>query len=276
MTTKAYKAFNSDLTCLNFQYEIGKTYEQQEKVEICKSGFHACANPLDVLNYYNLTNSRFCKVTLHNDIVTHSGDSKLASNKITIDAEMNLHEYINSAVKYLVELCATAGPYSHSATAGDYSHSATAGDYSHSATAGNDSRSATAGPYSHSATAGHRSHSATAGHRSHSATAGNDSHSATAGPYSRSATAGNDSHSATAGHRSHSATAGLRSISCALGKNSKVKAGKGGFLIAVEYDDNDNIICIKSGKIGSKSGGKRLRANTWYMVKDGKFVVCEE
>ena len=39
---KAYKVFNNDWTCSNFQYEIGKEYEYQGELEICKSGFHAC------------------------------------------------------------------------------------------------------------------------------------------------------------------------------------------------------------------------------------------
>lgn len=42
---KAYKGFNKGLTCRGFQYEEGKTYEEQE-AKLCKSGFHACENPI--------------------------------------------------------------------------------------------------------------------------------------------------------------------------------------------------------------------------------------
>ena len=41
---KAYKAFNADLTCRGFQYEIGKTYTIDEKHEQCVAGFNACPN----------------------------------------------------------------------------------------------------------------------------------------------------------------------------------------------------------------------------------------
>lgn len=50
---KAYKGFNADMTCQGFQYEVGKEYELPEgqSVELCAHGFHACENPLDVLDH---------------------------------------------------------------------------------------------------------------------------------------------------------------------------------------------------------------------------------
>lgn len=45
---KAYKGFNKDMTCRGFQYEVGKTYETDE-ADLCNSGFHACKNPLELL-----------------------------------------------------------------------------------------------------------------------------------------------------------------------------------------------------------------------------------
>lgn len=63
---KAFKGFNEKLQCNPngepFQYEIGKEYEHEGDVKPCRSGFHACKSPLDVLGYYPPNTSRYCKV----------------------------------------------------------------------------------------------------------------------------------------------------------------------------------------------------------------------
>ena len=43
----AYKGMNSDMTCRDFKYEVGKTYKI-DKVNLRECGFHACLNPRDV------------------------------------------------------------------------------------------------------------------------------------------------------------------------------------------------------------------------------------
>ena len=84
---KAYKAFNSDMTCRDFQYEEGKTYEFDGKPKLCEQGFHACLNLGDVFNYYA---GKFGKnVVVHEvelDGVSDErrSDSKVVAKKITI------------------------------------------------------------------------------------------------------------------------------------------------------------------------------------------------
>ena len=86
---KAYKAFNEDMTCRDFQYEEGKTYKISGEPQLCERGFHACLNLIDVFNYYS--------GKLGKDIHVHEvelegipkehrerSDSKNVGNKITI------------------------------------------------------------------------------------------------------------------------------------------------------------------------------------------------
>ena len=96
---KCYKGFDKDLKCRDFQYEIGKEYEE-ERAEICDTGFHACENPLDVFGYYAPANSRYCEVELDaND--QKSDDSKRVGKKISIKAEIGIAGIIKAGLEYI-------------------------------------------------------------------------------------------------------------------------------------------------------------------------------
>ena len=148
---KAYKAFDKDLSCRGFKYEVGKEYEETGDIKACKKGFHACPYPLDVFGYYAPAWSRFCEVEQSGQIDDSESD-KVCSSKIRIGAELDIRGLVKAAVSFVKERCtnecnadpgkpATAG-YRGAATAGDYG-AATAGDRG-AATAG-DSGAATAG-----------------------------------------------------------------------------------------------------------------------------------
>ena len=282
---KAYKAFDKDLSCRGFKYEVGKKYEETGYIKACEKGFHACPYPLDVFGYYAPAGSRFCEVEQSGKIDDSESD-KVCSSKIRIGAELDIRGLVKAAVSYVKERCtnecnaepgkpATAGDYG-AATAGDYG-AATAG-YKGAATAG-DSGAATAGNYG-AATAGD-SGAATAGD-SGAATAG-DYGAATAG-YKGAATAG-DSGAATAGNKGAAtagncgaatargkASTGSNGLSVARGNNVQVKGGIGAILvIAEERDDTYDIVDWKAVVVD----GDVVKADTWYRLKNGELVEVD-
>lgn len=96
---KCYKGFDKGLKCRDFQYEIGKEYEEK-RAEICDTGFHACENPLDVFGYYAPADSRYCEVDLDaND--QKSDDSKRVGKKISIKAEIGIAGIIKAGLEYI-------------------------------------------------------------------------------------------------------------------------------------------------------------------------------
>ena len=52
MTDKilAFKGFDKDLKCRDYQYEIGKEFVHTGDVKTCNSGFHSCEHPADTTN----------------------------------------------------------------------------------------------------------------------------------------------------------------------------------------------------------------------------------
>ena len=97
---KCYKGFDKDLKCRGFQYEIGKEYEENT-ADICRKGFHACENPMDVFRYYNPADSRYCEVDLDTNEQT-DGDSKRVGKKIKIETEIGLSGLIQAGVKFIL------------------------------------------------------------------------------------------------------------------------------------------------------------------------------
>ena len=93
----AYKGMKSNMTCRNFQYEIGETYKT-DKAELCECGFHACLNPIDVLDYYpKYKASRYFKVKLSGEITKCSmWDTNVAATKITILEEIPSNKFLTN------------------------------------------------------------------------------------------------------------------------------------------------------------------------------------
>ena len=92
---KGYKGFNQDLTCRGFQYEIGKTYEYNGKIELCSSGFHFCRKLQDVHQFYDLKTSRICEIEADGKI--DNDDIKSVCSRIRIVRELSREE-VDAAV----------------------------------------------------------------------------------------------------------------------------------------------------------------------------------
>ena len=96
----AYKGFDKDFKCRDFQFEVGKTYKQKGEIKACKNGFYACPSPLAVFAHAPASN-RFAIVELSGAINTE-GD-KIAAECISVVREINLAEFIDCAVTSIKE-----------------------------------------------------------------------------------------------------------------------------------------------------------------------------
>jgi hypothetical protein len=87
-----WKVFDKSLKCRDFQFEIGKTYEEKEAV-LCRRGFHFHENQNDLFNYYDFTSDNVvCEVECENVI---TGYDKSVCKKITIVKQLSWDETLN-------------------------------------------------------------------------------------------------------------------------------------------------------------------------------------
>ena len=92
-----YKAFDMELKCRGFQFEVGKTYDTgiaDEKLELCtKSVFHFCReiNRIECVSDYKLSKSRVCEVVAEGGVVS-SDDGKFGTNRIMLLRELTREE----------------------------------------------------------------------------------------------------------------------------------------------------------------------------------------
>ena len=160
---KGFKAFNKGLICRNFQFEEGKTYEEEGKPSLCQKGFHFCENPLDTLDFYDLTESEFAEVEALGEIdKSKDSNTKHATSKIKIKARISLPGFIKASFEYLWNECnikekdikddssklAASGDSSKLAASGDSSKLAASGYYSKLAASGDSSSVEINGKYS--------------------------------------------------------------------------------------------------------------------------------
>ena len=137
---KAYKGFNSDMTCRGFQYEEGKTYETDEAT-LCEKGFHACLAPMDVFSYYppcddNGNLNTFHEVELEEVDERRDQDTKVCAKKISIGAELDFFGLAKAHVEYVKEhvdkesVKDADGDFSAATNTGDQRVASVTGDWS--------------------------------------------------------------------------------------------------------------------------------------------------
>ncbi|MBA5191023.1 hypothetical protein [Pseudomonas aeruginosa] len=172
----AYKGFKQDLTCRDYQFEIGGTYKHEGEVEACSSGFHSCEYPLDVFGYYAPGESRFAIVKASGQLSRHDDDSKIASATLVVEAEISMPTMISRALDWIMskvdksveqtvvgETASNTGNRSAASNTGDYSAASNTGNHSAASNTGNRSAASNTGDYSAAEVSGKESVAASLG-----------------------------------------------------------------------------------------------------------------
>ena len=225
---KAYKGFDKDLKCRGFQFEVGGEYFE-EKAKLCKSGFHACENPLEVLSHYDPANSRYCEVELDQVSDECSNNSKVCGKRIHIYAEIGLNTLISDGVRFILNKVDFDG--AKESNTGFHSAATNTGNYSAATNTGNHSAATNTGDCSAATNTGN---------------------------YSAAVVEGKDS------------------VAFAVGFKCKAKASIGSAICVAERGAWDGktypLLSVRAAIVD----GEVLKPDTFYALKNGKFVIAEE
>ncbi|EDQ4488607.1 hypothetical protein B7M39_002920 [Salmonella enterica subsp. enterica serovar Java] len=230
-----FKGFNKELKCRDFQFEIGKTFHHDGKVEACGSGFHACEFPFDVFSYYPPAESRYAE-TISFGVTDREeeGDTKIASASITIKAELTLPQFIQRGIEWIwskidksLEQQIMSGNCSAATNTGDWSAATNTGNCSAATNTGNRSAATNTGDWSAATNTG---------------------------------------------NRSAAEVSGSQSVAAALGIEGKARASEGGAIVLCYRDKNGELIHIRASKVGEND---IMPNTWYQLNEDGEFVECE-
>ena len=234
----SYKGFNKDMTCRDFQYKEGESYEEPS-AKACERGFHACEYPLDCLDYYSPNESVYHVVEQSGEISRHSDDTKVTSTKIKIGAEINIAGLVKAAIEYTMKrvnpeakaderqgASSATGYYGASSATGDYGASSATGykgassatgNYGASSATGYYGASSATGNYGASSATGYYGASSATGYKGTSSATGDYGASSATGYYGASSATGNYGASSATGYYGASSATGYKGTSSATG-----------------------------------------------------------
>ena len=282
---KSFKGFKPDMTCKGFQYKEGESYEEETAIA-CEKGFHACEYPLDCFKYYNPAKSVFHEVEQSGKI-SRDGNSKTASTKIKIGAEINIAGMVKAAIEYTVKRtnkeAGSDKDYGASSATGDYGASSATGNKGASSATGYCGASSATGDCGASSATGDYGASSATGYKGASSATGYKGASSATGDYGASSATGNCGASSATGYKGASSADDENAVAVAWGYKSKAKGVLGSHLVFANWEyvgDEDDDSCDRSepdawelaGAVMVRVDGEKIKAGTWYTMRDGMVI----
>ena len=280
-TIKSYKAFDENMQCRGFQYEVGKEYDMDGDIQCCKRGFHACESPMEVWDYYDMLTSRFAEVEQSGKISTGTDSTKICSSHIKIKAELKLADIINIGVEWLKDLTApskvkadgaelndngvrgakigSSGDYAKIGSSGDSAQIGSSGDSAQIGSSGDSAQIGSSGDYAQIGSSGDYAKIGSSGYSAKIGSSGDYAKIGSSGDYAKIDSTGEDSF-----------------IMCA-GEGSVAKAKIGSWITLAEWKRDDRKgrlvpVCVKTERVD----GIKIKPDTWYKLQDGEFVEVTE
>ena len=257
---QSFKAFDSDFKCRGMQYEVGGEYEENAAVA-CSIGFHACANPFKVLDYYPLIDengimSRFARVE-QSGMIDATESDKTCSSRIKVKAELGLPGFVKACVEWVKEVTKPGRITSSSVLSDNGGHYAQIGSSGDSAKIGSSGHYAQIGSSGDSAKIGSSGDSAQIG---------------SSGDYAKIGSSGDSAKIGSSGDYAKIESTGEDSVICCAGYGCAASAKAGSWITLSEWKYDEGKcryipVCVRTEYVD----GERIKADTMYRLVDGEF-----
>ncbi len=303
----SYKGFDKNMKCRGFQYEVGKEYEMDGEIKCCKQGFHACKSPMEVWDYYDMLSSRYAEVEQSGKIDKEENSTKVCSSRIKIKAELKLADIINIGVEWLKDITSpskvktdgelndngdrrkqigSSGDYAQIGSSGDSAQIGSSGDsakigssgvYAKIGSSGVYAQIGSSGVYAQIGSSGDSAKIGSSGDYAQIGSSGDSAKIGSSGDYAQIGSSGDSAQIGSSGDYAKIGSTGKDSVIMCAGNKSKAKAKIGSWITLAEWEwsdekNHDVPICVKTEYVD----GVNIKADTWYQLKNGKFVEVTE
>ena len=312
----SYKGFDENMQCRGFKYEVGKEYKMGGNIKCCERGFHACESPMEVWKYYDMLTSRFAKVEQSGKIEKEEKSTKVCSSRIKIKAELKLVDIINIGIEWLKDITSpskvkadgvlndngdrrrqigssgnsakigSSGNYAKIGSSGNYAKIGSSGYYAQIGSSGYSAQIGSSGYYAQIGSSGNYAQIGSSGYSAQIGSSGNYAQIGSSGNYAQIGSSGyyaqigssgNSAQIGSSGNYAQIDSTGEDSVVMCAGNKSIAKATVGSWITLAEWkwsdEKNHNVpVCVKTEYVD----GENIKADTWYQLKNGKFVEVNE
>ena len=330
----SYKAFDKNMQCRGFQYEVGKEYEMDGEIKCCNRGFHACKSPIEVWNYYDMLDSRYAEVEQSGKIEKEENSTKVCSSHIKIKAELKLDDIINIGVEWLKDITSpskvkadgvlndngdrrkqigssgysakigssgdyaqigssgysakigssgdsakigSSGNYAQIGSSGDYAQIGSSGDSAKIGSSGDSAKIGSSGDYAQIGSSGDSAKIGSSGDYAQIGSSGDYAQIGSSGDSAKIGSSGDSAQIGSSGNYAQIDSTGEDSVIMCASNSSRAKAKVGSWITLAEWKwsyekKRDVPVYVKTEYVD----GENIKADTWYQLKNRKFVEVTE
>ena len=276
----SYKGFDKNMKCRGFQYEVGKEYEMDGEIKCCKQGFHACKSPMEVWDHYDMLNSRFAEVEQSGKIDEEENSTKVCSSRIKIKAELKLADIINIGIEWLKDITSPSKVKADGVLNdnGDRRKQiGSSGDCAKIGSSGDCAKIGSSGYYAKIGSSGYYAKIGSSGDSAQIGSSGDYAKIGSSGDSAQIGSSGDYAQIGSSGDYAKIDCTGEDSVIMCAGNSSIAKAKVGSWITLAEWKwseekKRDVPVCVKTEYVD----GENINADTWYQLKNGKFVEVNE